>query len=154
FESDGHGRASNDLDDPGSRLGRGPCDLRPLIAAVAVDALNEREQAARAVVEQHGYPVAILNVASMHRHAHPSVSTRMWRLRPVIFLPASKPSASSEAPLLRALGALAFDDCCGGACLPSRLLAYRYIERVMDVLQRAIPAPEVEISPYRALRRQ
>src|SRR5262249_6310754 len=78
----------------------------------------------------------------------PSVSTRMWRLRPVIFLPASKPCGSSEAPLLRALGALAVDDCCGGSCLPARLLAYRYIERVMDVLQRAIPAPEVEIGPY------
>ena len=40
-----------------------------MIAAVAVDAPNEREQAARAVVEHHGYPVAILNVGSMHRHA-------------------------------------------------------------------------------------
>jgi hypothetical protein len=39
------------------------------MAAVALDALNEREQAARAVVEHHGYPVAILNVGSMHRHA-------------------------------------------------------------------------------------
>ena len=29
----------------------------------------------------------------------PSVSTRMWRLRPVTFLPASKPCGSSEAPL-------------------------------------------------------
>src|SRR5262249_10650129 len=29
-----------------------------------------------------------------------------------------------------------------------------YIERVMDALQRAIPTPEVEIGPYRALRRQ
>ena len=40
-----------------------------MIAAVAVDAPNERKQAARAVVEHHGYPVAILKVGSMHRHA-------------------------------------------------------------------------------------
>src|SRR6266568_172151 len=70
----------------------------------------------------------------------PSVSTRIWRLRPVIFL--------------RALGALAVDDRRGRACLPSRLLAYRHIERVMDALQRAIPGPQVEIGPHCALRRQ
>src|SRR6266478_5637452 len=84
----------------------------------------------------------------------PSVSTRIWRLRPVIFLPASKPCGSSKAPFLRALGALAVDDRRGRACLPSRLLAYRHIERVMDALQRAIPGPQVEIGPHCALRRQ
>jgi hypothetical protein len=40
-----------------------------LITAVAVDALNEREQAARAAVEHQGYPVGILNVGSMRSHA-------------------------------------------------------------------------------------
>src|SRR5215510_5550738 len=68
----------------------------------------------------------------------PSVSTRIWRLRPVIFLPASKPCGSSKAPFLRALDALAVDDCRGRARLPSRLLAY----------------PQVEIGPYCALRRK
>src|SRR5262249_38734358 len=84
----------------------------------------------------------------------PSVSTRMWRLRPLIFLPASKPCGSSATPFLRALGTLAGDDRRGRACLPSRLLAYRHIKRVMNALQRAIPSPQVEIGPYRALRRQ
>ncbi len=55
---------------------------------------------------------------------------------------------------MRALGALAVDDRRGRACLPSRLLAYCHIERVMDALQRAIPGPQVEIGPHRALRRQ
>src|SRR6266566_9279480 len=84
----------------------------------------------------------------------PSVSTRIWRLRPVIFLPASKPCGSSKAPFLRALGTLAVDDRRGRACLPSGLLAYRHIKRVMNALQCAIPSPQVEIGPYRALRRQ
>src|SRR5262249_36989167 len=84
----------------------------------------------------------------------PSVSTRMWRLRPLIFLPASKPCGRARPPFLRALGTLAVDDRRGRACLPSRLLAYRHIKRVMNALQRAIPGPQVEIGPYRALRRQ
>ena len=53
-----------------------------------------------------------------------------------------------------ALNALAVDDRRGRARLPSRLLAYRHIERVMDALQRAIPGPQVEIGPYCALRRK
>ena len=69
FESDGGGAASNDLDRPAPGLGRGPRGLRPLIAAVAVDALNEREQTTRAAVEHQHHPVAILNVGGMHRHA-------------------------------------------------------------------------------------
>src|SRR5262249_16659450 len=69
FESDGGGAASNDLDRPAPGLGRrSPC-LRPLIAAIAVDALNEREQTTRAAVEHQRHPVAILNVGGMHRHA-------------------------------------------------------------------------------------
>ena len=55
---------------------------------------------------------------------------------------------------MRALNALAVDDCRGRARLPSRLLAYRHIERVMDALQRAIPGPQVKIGPHCALRWQ
>jgi len=40
-----------------------------LAAAVAVNALNEREQTTRAAVEHQRHPVAILNVGGMHRHA-------------------------------------------------------------------------------------
>src|SRR5712692_10702251 len=84
----------------------------------------------------------------------PSVSTRIWRLRPLIFLPASKPCGSSQAPFLRPLGALAVDDRDGRTGLPSRTLAHRHVEHVMHTLQRAIPCPQIEIVPHRALRRQ
>ena len=50
-------------------LAAAPRGLRPLIAAVAVNALNEREQTTRAAVEHQRHPVAILNVGGMHRHA-------------------------------------------------------------------------------------
>src|SRR5262245_15033909 len=82
------------------------------------------------------YPATLSN--------RPSVSTRMWRLRPAIFLPASKPARRARPPFLHALGALPVDDRRGRACLPSGLLAYRHIKRVMDALQRVIAAPQVE----------
>lgn len=69
FESDGGGRAFDDLDCPATGLGRSLRGLRPLIAAVAVDALNEREQTTRAAIEHQRHPVAILNVGGMDRHA-------------------------------------------------------------------------------------
>ena len=65
FESDGGGRALDDLDCPATGLGRSLRGLRPLIAAVAVDALNEREQTTRAAVEHQRHPVAILDVGGM-----------------------------------------------------------------------------------------
>src|SRR5262249_7411589 len=69
FESDGGGQASNDPNRPAPRLGCGLRGLRTLIAAVAVDALNERKQTTRAAVEHQRHPVAILNIGGMHRHA-------------------------------------------------------------------------------------
>ena len=84
----------------------------------------------------------------------PSVSTRMWRLRPVTFLPASKPCGSSEAPFLRSLGALAVDHRRRWARLAPFPVAYRHIERVVDALERAVPVPQHEVVMCRRLRRQ
>ncbi len=84
----------------------------------------------------------------------PIVSTRMWRLRPLTFLPRRNPKDRAKPPFLRSFGALAVDD---GRCR-ARLSAFRLarldIERVMDALQRSVPVPQVEIVVNRALRRQ
>jgi hypothetical protein len=60
----------------------------------------------------------------------------------------SSAAGRARPPFLRPLGALAVDDRRARARLPSRLLAHRHIERVMDALQCAIPGPQVEIGPY------
>jgi hypothetical protein len=63
--------------------------------------------------------------------------TRMWRFRPVIFLPASKPCGSIAELLLSCLTALAVDDRGRGARLAPGPLARLDVERVVDPLQRA-----------------
>ena len=75
-------------------------------------------------------------------------------MRPVTFLPASKPCGSSEAPLLRSLGALAVDHRRRWARLAPFPVAYRHIERVVDALERAVPVPQHEVVMCRRLRRQ
>src|ERR1700741_4154273 len=84
----------------------------------------------------------------------PSVSTRMWRLRPVTFLPASKPAGRAQSPLLSDLGAWAVDDRGRGARFSAFSFARRHVELVVDALQRAVPLPQHEVVIRRALRRQ
>jgi hypothetical protein len=90
----------DDLDHPRGGFGRSADQLRPLIAGVGENALDEGEEAARAVIEDEPCSVAILHISGVDAtfSRRPSVSTRIWRLRPVIFLPASKPCRSSVEP--------------------------------------------------------
>ena len=93
--------ALDDLDHPMAGAGSGSCDAWSLIAGIGEDPLDEREEAACAPIENQPRPVAVLNVGGMDHDVQqgPSVSTRIWRLRPVTFLPASWPCGSSAEPL-------------------------------------------------------
>lgn len=57
--------ALDDLQDPGAGSGRGRPGLRPLIAAVGEDALDEGEQPPGAPVEHLGDAVAVLHIRRM-----------------------------------------------------------------------------------------
>src|SRR5260221_11811940 len=85
----------------------------------------------------------------------PSVSTRIWRFLPLTFLPARHSNADRcSPPFFSALHALAMDDGGGGAGFSFALLPTRHIKRVMDAIQRAVVAPQVEIVEKCAARRQ
>src|SRR5580700_2191133 len=84
----------------------------------------------------------------------PNVSTRMCRFLPLIFLPASYPCGSMQAPLFRAFHALAVDDGGGRTGFPLRLFATPVIKRVVDPPQRAVIGPQIEVAVDRAFRRQ
>src|SRR6185437_7510802 len=57
-------------------------------------------------------------------------------------------------PFFRALDALAVDDRGGRACFAPRSLAAFAVKGVMDAVERAVPAPKVEIVVDRRARRQ
>lgn len=57
--------AFDDLDFPGTGLGDGGSGVRSLIAAIGEDALDEREEAARASIEDERRAVAILYIGRM-----------------------------------------------------------------------------------------
>ena len=57
--------ALDDLDHPMAGAGSGSCDAWPLIAGIGEDPLDEREEAARAPIENQPRPVAVLNVGGM-----------------------------------------------------------------------------------------
>src|SRR5438309_2310710 len=84
-------QALDDFDDPGAGLFRRLGGLRTLITAVGIDALDERKQPARSAVEDLCDAVRSWMLAGWTTtfSSRPSVSTRMWRLRPVTFFPAS-----------------------------------------------------------------
>jgi hypothetical protein len=58
--------ALDDLDDPVAALGSGQRDARSLITGVGEDALNEREQSSRALVEHRSRAIAILDIGGMN----------------------------------------------------------------------------------------
>ena len=61
--------ALDDFDDPVAALRGGQCGARSLIAGIGEDAQDEREQRARALVENKRRTIAILDVCAMHRGA-------------------------------------------------------------------------------------
>jgi len=78
------------------------------------------------------------------------VSTRMCRLRPLIFLPARSPKDQAKTPFLSALRGLRVDNRHRRARLHVFLLAHRPRTARDDALQGAVPIPEIEIvvPPY------
>ena len=59
-----------------------------------------------------------------------------------------------QAPLFRALDALAVDDRGGRACLARGGFPALHVERRVDALERAVPTPKVEVIVKRGTRRQ
>jgi hypothetical protein len=59
-----------------------------------------------------------------------------------------------SAPFFCAFHALAVDDSGGGAGLSPDLFAALHIKHVMDILQRAVIGPKIEIIVERALGRK
>src|SRR3954451_8132574 len=57
-------------------------------------------------------------------------------------------------PFFSALHALAVNDRDRRACVPRGLLAALHVERVMNAIERAVPAPELEVVVHRRARRQ
>src|ERR1700688_4434193 len=85
----------------------------------------------------------------------PTVSTRMCRFLPLIFLPASYPCGSMHAPLFPRFSAVwVVDDGGGRPAFPLPSFATLLIERVVDSLQCAVICPQIEIVVDRAFRRQ
>ena len=58
--------ALDDLEQPAAGVGHGLGGLRPLIAGIGEDALDEGEQAAGTSIENQPRPVAVLNIAGMN----------------------------------------------------------------------------------------
>ena len=58
--------ALDDLDDPMPGAGRGLRHAWSLVAGIGEDAVDEREEAARALIEDQPRAVAILDVGGMH----------------------------------------------------------------------------------------
>src|ERR1700731_1930330 len=83
----------------------------------------------------------------------PTVSTRVCRFLPLIFLPASYPFGSMHA-LFSAFHALAVDDGGGRTGFPLGLFTTLLIERVVDSFQCAVIGPQIEVVVDRAFRRQ
>ena len=59
--------ALDDFDDPIATVGGGQCGARSLISGIGEDAQDEREQCARALIENGCSAVAILDIGSMNR---------------------------------------------------------------------------------------
>ena len=85
---------------------------------------------------------------TMPRSRKPSVSTSTCRLRPLIFLPASKPRGP---PLSAGLHRLAVDDPRGRLRLATGRLPCPHQQGVVQAEQGAVPPPAPEIAENRAL---
>lgn len=58
--------ALDDFDDPTPGASSGFCQARSLVACIGEDALDEREEAAGAVIENQPCAIAILDIGGMH----------------------------------------------------------------------------------------
>jgi len=76
------------------------------------------------------------------------------RFLPLIFLPASYPCGSMNAPLFPRFSRSAVDDGGGRTGFPLLSFATLFIERVVDSFQRAVICPQIEVVVDRASRRQ
>jgi hypothetical protein len=61
---------------------------------------------------------------------------------------------SIETPFFSTFHALAVDHRCRGARVPGSRLAAVHVEFMMDAIERAIPAPQIEVIVQRRARRQ
>src|SRR4051812_32116595 len=86
--------------------------------------------------------------------SRPCVSTRTWRFLPLIFLPASYPCRSMQAPFFCALHALAIDDRCRRTSLSPGFLPALDVEGVVDAIEGAVRVPTREVVVHRAARGQ
>ena len=81
----------------------------------------------------------------------PSVSVTMWRLRPLIFFPASKPRGPPLSVVFTDWLSITHG---GRACLAPRLLARRHHQHVVDAREPAAARPVVEITLHGRIGRQ
>src|SRR5712671_4282667 len=97
------GRALDDLDRPGATIGDRALQLRAAIDPVGEDMAQAGKGLAQRTQQRHG-AMRILDVGSCTKTASrkPCVSVTMWRLRPLMRLPASTP----RGPPLSVVGAL------------------------------------------------
>lgn len=110
--------ALDDLDGPAAVAAHGVLEFVACIAAVGED-VAQPWMAEPDRPEQVGSAVAILTSARWTRTKirKPSVSVMMWRLRPLIFLPASYPQTPPLSVVLTLW--LSMMPAVGWACLPS-----------------------------------
>ena len=69
LETDCSVGALNDVDHPGAGFRRGLSGFRTLVAAVGIDAFDERKQAARTSIEDQRNAITVLDVGGMNRNA-------------------------------------------------------------------------------------
>ena len=117
-------------------------ELRSLVAAVGIELDQERKGAEQARHQQRA-AVAVLDVGGVDDRVH----QQALRIDEDVALPALDLFAcivavgSIAGPLFRALDALAVDDRGGRARLARGGLAALRIKRVVDAIERAVPAP-------------
>ena len=131
-------------------------EFRPLVASVGVELDQEREGAEQARHQQRA-AVAVLNVGGMHDRVHQEAlridkDVALLALDLLARIVAGRIDA--QAPFFRALDALAVNDGGGRARLARGGLATPCVKRVVDAIERAVPAPQIEIIVDRRARRQ
>ena len=140
----------------GEDFRQGVLELQPLIAAVGKQLLQERIPAEQGCKQQDA-AVAVLDIGRVDD----GVEQQTQRIYEKVALLALDLLARIIAMRIdprprffRALDALAIDDGGSGTGFAFALLAALHIKRVMDAIECAVVAPQVEIIVHRATRRQ
>src|SRR4051794_23751114 len=149
-------RALDDFQFPASDQGDGSRGRLALVAAVGEDLLDECEKSA-GFGKNRQRPIPVLDAGGLdltdQDHAQ-SIDDDM-PLDAFDFLAGVIADGIDFSPAaFRALDALAVDDRGGGACLLSRQFPHLDEQREVNVVQRAIPFPQLEVVMDRAARRQ